>query len=161
MRWARTCESSNARLRQPPLWPFRKNRVRRVKAPAANIALRGGPSPCLALSGGASTHLNRSYQIARRIVPARGAHTYGMNMGCAVWWEANSGGDSARQREGTEGTEGTRTCGHSGTPPTKCQPAGGSGLSRSLYRFGHLLRSEERRVGKECRSRWSPYHSQK
>ena len=30
--------------------------------------------------------------------------------------------------------------------------------------FGHLLaiiigiRSEERRVGKECRSRWSPYH---
>ena len=24
--------------------------------------------------------------------------------------------------------------------------------------FGHHLRSEERRVGKECRSRWSPYH---
>ena len=23
---------------------------------------------------------------------------------------------------------------------------------------GMLLRSEERRVGKECRSRWSPYH---
>src|SRR3712207_9441077 len=23
----------------------------------------------------------------------------------------------------------------------------------------HLMRSEERRVGKECRSRWSPYHS--
>src|SRR5256885_5579576 len=23
---------------------------------------------------------------------------------------------------------------------------------------GHILRSEERRVGKECRSRWSPYH---
>src|SRR3982750_4989991 len=23
---------------------------------------------------------------------------------------------------------------------------------------GKLLRSEERRVGKECRSRWSPYH---
>ena len=22
----------------------------------------------------------------------------------------------------------------------------------------HTLRSEERRVGKECRSRWSPYH---
>src|SRR5690554_2656509 len=29
---------------------------------------------------------------------------------------------------------------------------------------GHLammLRSEERRVGKECRSRWSPYHKKK
>ena len=24
--------------------------------------------------------------------------------------------------------------------------------------FTWLLRSEERRVGKECRSRWSPYH---
>ena len=24
--------------------------------------------------------------------------------------------------------------------------------------FGSLCRSEERRVGKECRSRWSPYH---
>src|SRR3712207_9212024 len=23
---------------------------------------------------------------------------------------------------------------------------------------GHVPRSEERRVGKECRSRWSPYH---
>src|SRR5258707_6041941 len=23
---------------------------------------------------------------------------------------------------------------------------------------GHRIRSEERRVGKECRSRWSPYH---
>ena len=23
---------------------------------------------------------------------------------------------------------------------------------------GNLVRSEERRVGKECRSRWSPYH---
>ena len=28
-------------------------------------------------------------------------------------------------------------------------------LSHMYY---HLLRSEERRVGKECRSRWSPYH---
>ena len=37
--------------------------------------------------------------------------------------------------------------------------------SRSLGRTGHhyndglaFKRSEERRVGKECRSRWSPYH---
>ena len=26
------------------------------------------------------------------------------------------------------------------------------------YEIGFLQRSEERRVGKECRSRWSPYH---
>ena len=39
-----------------------------------------------------------------------------------------------------------------------------SHVSESGYRlytdgdFGKLQRSEERRVGKECRSRWSPYH---
>ena len=27
----------------------------------------------------------------------------------------------------------------------------------SIY-MEHVVRSEERRVGKECRSRWSPYH---
>src|SRR3712207_9433936 len=40
-------------------------------------------------------------------------------------------------------------------------------LRRQVYRFGKKtllklkLRSEERRVGKECRSRWSPSHSKK
>ena len=28
----------------------------------------------------------------------------------------------------------------------------------SFHPFDLLVRSEERRVGKECRSRWSPYH---
>src|SRR5664280_541579 len=93
-------------------------------------ALRVGLDACLAGSGDVSTPLTRPCRFRRRLVPVRGVHVYGMDMGCAVWWEANSGGDSARQREGTEGTEGTRTCGHSGTPPTKCQLAGGSGLSR-------------------------------
>ena len=32
-----------------------------------------------------------------------------------------------------------------------------SELAESISQHG-LLRSEERRVGKECRSRWSPYH---
>ena len=27
-----------------------------------------------------------------------------------------------------------------------------------LCRWNNIRRSEERRVGKECRSRWSPYH---
>ena len=31
------------------------------------------------------------------------------------------------------------------------------GLTRNASDFDEL-RSEERRVGKECRSRWSPYH---
>src|SRR3989454_9751337 len=32
------------------------------------------------------------------------------------------------------------------------------GTSVVVAPFAHPLRSEERRVGKECRSRWSPYH---
>ena len=34
--------------------------------------------------------------------------------------------------------------------------AGNNGVHLDLY-LGRV-RSEERRVGKECRSRWSPYH---
>src|SRR3989454_4332552 len=39
--------------------------------------------------------------------------------------------------------------------------AAGSALEADLYRsrdVSRFDRSEERRVGKECRSRWSPYH---
>src|SRR6266498_6166582 len=32
------------------------------------------------------------------------------------------------------------------------------GEERIAPLFAHGVRSEERRVGKECRSRWSPYH---
>src|SRR5256884_6911213 len=31
-------------------------------------------------------------------------------------------------------------------------------LARKMAAIALILRSEERRVGKECRSRWSPYH---
>ena len=31
-------------------------------------------------------------------------------------------------------------------------------LASRLNEAGFKVRSEERRVGKECRSRWSPYH---
>src|SRR3712207_9486898 len=31
-------------------------------------------------------------------------------------------------------------------------------LPREMHDLVTILRSEERRVGKECRSRWSPYH---
>ena len=34
----------------------------------------------------------------------------------------------------------------------------GGWAGQKLRGYGYLLRSEERRVGKECRSRWSPYH---
>src|SRR2546425_4193483 len=32
------------------------------------------------------------------------------------------------------------------------------GLIVGFYELAKAVRSEERRVGKECRSRWSPYH---
>ena len=32
------------------------------------------------------------------------------------------------------------------------------GVSNDAVNFLNSARSEERRVGKECRSRWSPYH---
>ena len=31
-------------------------------------------------------------------------------------------------------------------------------LDEKQITYDDILRSEERRVGKECRSRWSPYH---
>ena len=31
-------------------------------------------------------------------------------------------------------------------------------ISQGIDLDGSHIRSEERRVGKECRSRWSPYH---
>ena len=31
-------------------------------------------------------------------------------------------------------------------------------LFQRVWRYRNYWRSEERRVGKECRSRWSPYH---
>src|SRR5437660_10824634 len=34
-------------------------------------------------------------------------------------------------------------------------------FSGHQHRDGPFYRSEERRVGKECRSRWSPYHEKK
>ena len=33
-----------------------------------------------------------------------------------------------------------------------------TGRNRGLFFMNDVPRSEERRVGKECRSRWSPYH---
>src|SRR2546426_5227639 len=56
---------------------------------------------------------------------------------------------SSRTRSPTPGTEPIR----SPWPPSP--PA--DGRSRSIA-TGTVTRSEERRVGKECRSRWSPYH---
>ena len=45
--------------------------------------------------------------------------------------------------------------GGSGSPMKASQSSGDSAERLEVYL---VYRSEERRVGKECRSRWSPYH---
>ena len=62
------------------------------------------------------------------------------------------------------------TCPRCGTPlmnivlasnppiPCKACPACGAPMTDEAVDMVMERRSEERRVGKECRSRWSPYH---
>ena len=38
------------------------------------------------------------------------------------------------------------------------KPGHGYGMMQRIKELSGGRRSEERRVGKECRSRWSPYH---
>ena len=46
-----------------------------------------------------------------------------------------------------------------GVLPTNAADIGRVRLAAASFAIAYaLLRSEERRVGKECRSRWSPYH---
>ena len=49
-----------------------------------------------------------------------------------------------------------------GSQPKVLENAEGARTTPSVVAFTEdgekLVRSEERRVGKECRSRWSPYH---
>ena len=50
--------------------------------------------------------------------------------------------------------------GHTGEDPEETCCNSGKCWYRTVpvCEQSHLSRSEERRVGKECRSRWSPYH---
>src|SRR5579862_10001045 len=63
-------------------------------------------------------------------------------------------------RDGT--VTGVQTC---ALPICLCclawKPAAVAWMAPGRRRQLSLSRSEERRVGKECRSRWSPYHSKK
>ena len=76
-------------------------------------------------------------------------------IGAAAWEEWT--------RSGARGAPGTARSGDVSKSATKA-PRGGidgekkRGISTILFRRSGAERSEERRVGKECRSRWSPYH---
>src|SRR5216683_6954610 len=58
---------------------------------------------------------------------------------------------------------GVQTCALpiSSAPGMSTPCTGGWASSRRCRSCGRRTRSEERRVGKECRSRWSPDHSKK
>ena len=68
----------------------------------------------------------------------------------------------------SEGYSGTEVCRITGMKPAQMQFAKAEDVLTKktnelmVKRFGEnwnsIERSEERRVGKECRSRWSPYH---
>src|SRR6266487_4419682 len=61
-------------------------------------------------------------------------------------------------------TDGTILLHPDGTESKQFDIKDGTGMvwaQRAGLTVGLLSRSEERRVGKECRSRWSPYHSKK
>ena len=60
---------------------------------------------------------------------------------------------------GVPGDFAAQGAGASVPPPPKLQhTVPDRGRARDLFEQLCALRSEERRVGKECRSRWSPYH---
>ena len=72
-------------------------------------------------------------------------------MVCCKWWVIRR----AREEFSSQGIHDLKTL-KSGFP-------GGAVVENLPANAGHTgsspgLRSEERRVGKECRSRWSPYH---
>src|SRR5256885_8621574 len=77
-------------------------------------------------------------------------------------WSSDVCSSDLKARNWTDGF--TRTC-QSSKPQTRWSPLPkNSTFARALRncflipQHGSSNRSEERRVGKECRSRWSPYH---
>ena len=69
------------------------------------------------------------------------------------------GGQQLRQQRGRRAQAGYRqVCVDLGQRHQHEQPFMQTGMRQRQHRIRAQLRSEERRVGKECRSRWSPYH---
>src|SRR3712207_9248349 len=67
---------------------------------------------------------------------------------------AHEGGEAAAVRRLVRG-------GHGSSLPPGCDGTGPAPVAPGMigaWRDSRACRSEERRVGKECRSRWSPYH---
>ena len=59
-------------------------------------------------------------------------------------------------KEGREGRPSTQPGGHCSL--CRAERVCRSSIPSNVWALAVYARSEERRVGKECRSRWSPYH---
>src|SRR5687768_17808477 len=73
------------------------------------------------------------------------------------WWLRRRYLSSRQRRDDADRREPGQAAVHLGSD---ARPDSGHGLGR-VHRAAQRSRSEERRVGKECRSRWSPYHKTK
>src|SRR6266566_5579042 len=68
---------------------------------------------------------------------------------------------SRRRHTRLQGDWSSDVCSSDLAPATRPTSTASTGARRSTPPPGRASRSEERRVGKECRSRWSPYHDKK
>src|SRR5256885_138084 len=115
---------------------------------AGQGAGQGEPGVVGALAGAASVAgvVSNARQRSRSLVSA--ALQLGEQIeGCGVW----------RALSGSGASLGGGTVGGDVVGEVAAQPASSSAGSIGIRRSARQ-RSEERRVGKECRSRWSPYH---
>ena len=88
--------------------------------------------------------MNEEFLISRRRMLGLSVALAGLCAGCAVLpVESDSAGSAAASAESNQSIE--------KAPASEIN-------SVHLRDNAELYRSEERRVGKECRSRWSPYH---
>ena len=128
--------------------------------PAA-VPGRGGRRPESAGSAerGVRNRDGRQSGAGRRRAERRGGGGRGRRVrgpGPGLGLPAQAGGVARRARGGAAGAAGGGAPGKElGRGRRAARRTGGAGLGGA----GHAARrSEERRVGKECRSRWSPYH---
>src|SRR5215475_14104913 len=132
----------------------------------AVVDLRGLPQPSACL-GAASLLQPPEYApvVARRLLKVPGHHAGGVPHGIAVRAAIPQVYVPTElvDRLTADAAEARAACvaplaiGHRRNAETSCPSRRrvGSGVFRARF---DASRSEERRVGKECRSRWSPYH---
>src|ERR1039458_9652701 len=154
----------------------------RVNSPGSGgLAAAGGQSPCAGTSGIGEWNIRvnslgpddgwdgRSVSVACRPAPTGGMPGTGEGGATGLWnMRVNapgSGDDGATGRAGVgipAATGGTPATGIGVFAATGATPGTGDGGATGLWNIrvnSPQVRSEERRVGKECRSRWCPYYS--